>query len=168
MSTRIAVISDTHVGQRISAYPLDFLSRLRDFDVVIHAGDHSNLDALEELESLEKYYAVRGNMDEITVSSRLENQIVFQIEGINIGLIHGWGQPIGLPGKIRKKFDKYNPIPDIIIFGHTHEPFDQDISGIRMLNPGAFSGNLFSRSGSYAILTIDDKDVDWELVNVPS
>lgn len=164
MATRVAVLSDSHVGQRISVYPDDFLARLSDFDLIIHAGDHSNISSYMDLKETGEVAAVSGNMDEIELSSRLPRKLMLGIEGLTIGVIHGWGPPIGLARKVRKEFD--GDEVDIIIFGHTHIPTDEIIHDVRILNPGSLSGNLDSSGGSWGILTIDGDSAEWEIVNI--
>lgn len=166
MTTRVAVLSDSHVGQRISVYPDDFLARLKNFDLIIHAGDHANAASFAALKSVGEVAAVRGNMDEIELSSHLPARIVLEIEGMRIGVIHGWGPSEGLANKVRQEFDGAEGPVDIIIFGHSHRPCDEIIRGVRMLNPGALSGNLSSDSGSWGILTICDGSAQWEIVAV--
>lgn len=164
MATRVAVLSDSHVGQRISVYPDDFLARLSDFDLIIHAGDHSSADSYDRLSKVGKVAAISGNMDEIALSSRLPSKLILDIENLKIGVTHGWGPPVGLAKKVRKEFD--GDSVDIIIFGHSHRTFDKEVSGVRMLNPGSLSGNLGSGNGSWGILTIDGDTADWETVDI--
>jgi putative phosphoesterase len=166
MAARVAVLSDSHVGQRISVYPDDFLARLKEFDLIIHAGDHTNAASYAALKSVGEIAAVRGNMDEIELSSKLPARIVLDIEGMRVGVIHGWGSSEGLAEKVRQEFGGAEGPVDIIIFGHSHRPCDEIIAGVRMLNPGAFSGNLSSDKGSWGILTIRDGSAEWEIVAV--
>ncbi len=166
MSIRAAVISDTHVGQRISTYPSKLLSILRESDLIIHAGDHTSSSALETLLSTGEVRAIRGNMDDLTVSSKLPEKLLFDIEGIRVGVIHGWGAPVGLANRVRETFRETVPPPDIIIFGHSHSPHDELIDGVRMLNPGAVCGNQSGKNGSYGILDISVNSIMWELANI--
>ena len=56
---RLAIISDTHGLLRPQV-----LERLREADAILHAGDVSSPDVLEELQDLGKdLYLVRGNND---------------------------------------------------------------------------------------------------------
>ena len=166
MGIRAAVISDSHIGQRISAYPEELLELLAGFDFLIHAGDHTNAESLTKLRSIGKLYSVRGNMDEISVCAQLPERLLFEVEGHRIGLIHGWGPPVGLARKVRGVFKDTSPAPEIIIFGHSHRTCDRVIGDIRMLNPGSISGNFGSRSGSWGVLTINDNSVDWEIIPI--
>ena len=162
MSIRIAVLSDSHIGQRISAYPADLLERLHDFDVIVHAGDHTSVASVELLDGLGDLRAVHGNMDEIAVRNELPSKLILDVEGMKIGVTHGWGAPIKLAERVRTVFEE--DAPDIVIFGHSHIPFDGIIDGVRMLNPGAVSGNLLGKKASWGILTIDGRKAAWELV----
>ena len=164
MSIRVAVVSDTHVGQRISAYPKDFLLRLREFDFVLHAGDHTSGESLDIIRNSCNLTAVRGNMDEVAVSSQLPEKLIITICNSTIGLCHGSGSPFDLPQRVSAFFEKEKP--DIAVFGHSHIPFDSVIDGIRLINPGAFSGNKSSENGSWGILTLNDDKIDWELIKV--
>jgi len=166
MSTKIAVISDSHVGQRISAYPRQILDVLRGADIVVHAGDHTNHESLEAIRNLGDLKAVRGNMDEVAVCSELPNKLLFEVDGILIGVTHGSGAPLGLEKRVLDEFSVDDPKPDIIIFGHSHRPGDDVHRGIRMLNPGSLSGNLFNNKGSYGILTIDNGSVAWKIFEI--
>ena len=164
MAALVAVISDSHVGQRISAYPGDLLNELEKADLVIHAGDHSTIKSVETLRERVNLKAVHGNMDEIAVTSALPAKLIFEIEGLTIGVAHGWGPPVGLAKKVRGLFEEEPP--DIIIFGHSHRPTDKVVDSVRMLNPGSLSGNLGSSGGSWAKLTLEGGDAEWEEISI--
>ncbi len=166
MATRVAVLSDSHVGQRISVYPDDFLARLKDFDLIIHAGDHSNAASYTALKTAGEVVAVFGNMDEVELSSILPARTIREIEGVRVGVMHGWGPPAGLEAKVRDEFDGQNTSVDVIVFGHSHKPTDEIIRGVRMLNPGSLSGNISDGEGSWGVLTIDGDNVEWEIVPI--
>jgi len=166
MAVRVAVLSDSHVGQRISAYPEDFLRELEDFDLILHAGDHTNLKSLRTLRKIGDVRAVRGNMDEIGISSQLPQKFIIDLEGKKIGVTHGWGAAAGLEERVREAF-RSNP-PDIVVFGHSHIPCDVVIRNVRMLNPGSISGNNHTGQCTWGILTIDGENVDWRIVKMES
>ena len=46
--------------------------------------------------------------------------------------------------------------PQIIIFGHIHEPLNEEIEGVWFINPGSTSLNRTLSNGTYAELTIDN------------
>jgi len=162
---KIAVLSDTHVGQRIAAFPRNFLQELRPFDAIIHCGDYANIEAAELFQDLPGFSGVRGNMDDAEVQSFLPETINLEIGGLRIGAIHGWGNSDGLAHKIVSAIEDVYPDSkfNIMLFGHAHEPFKDAIGETLVLNPGAFSGNKDSSFGSWGILTIEDSHIEWEL-----
>lgn len=167
MSIRVAVLSDTHVGQRISRYPPEFLRMLGDFDMVIHAGDHTSLASLETLrQNCKRLIAVCGNMDEAGVTGQLKEKALVEMEDLRFGVIHGWGHPKDLEKRVSERFAKDNPFPDAIIFGHSHVPLFEEIEGIRYINPGSLSGNVDVEFGTWAILNIDKNRISWELQEI--
>jgi len=166
MSVRIAVLSDSHVGQRISRYPGEFLSRLRELDLIIHAGDHTSLESLKILRKFGRVVAIAGNMDEVGITSELPEKVILDIENFKVGVIHGWGPPDDLTFKVRDKFFKDGLSPDIILFGHSHVPSDEFQSGTRLINPGSLSGNAKESFGSWGILTIENDEARWDLFRI--
>jgi uncharacterized protein len=63
-------------------------------------------------------------------------------------MIHGWGSPAGLEGKLAQKLGKV----DCIVFGHTHYPVNKKIDGIYFFNPGSAMDRRFARHRSVGIL----------------
>lgn len=162
---KIAVISDTHIDDRISWFPRGFLQTLRGFDIVIHCGDFTSLRALEAFEDFPAFYGVAGNMDEPDVRRILPETRVVKSGGLNVGVIHGWGAPYGLAQRVYSAMlSKYPDTRfDIILCGHSHRPFEETIGGIRILNPGSVAGNIFSSHGSWGELEIDGDTIKWTL-----
>ena len=62
-TTRIGVVTDTHVGDELPALPNEVLERLAEVDLVVHAGDLVEPDILEDLARVAPVIAVRGNHD---------------------------------------------------------------------------------------------------------
>lgn len=144
---KIGVISDTHdtgYGKQLIELAETVF---KDFDLIFHAGDLTNIQVLDVLLD-RKVYAVCGNMDTCSVSSCLPVKEIVDILGYRIGLMHGWGSPKGIEDRIRENFEDV----DAIIYGHTHKCANHIINGVLMFNPGAFSGN----NPTYGILTIDE------------
>ena len=142
---RIVVISDTHVSQ-FSEVPGPILAALDEVDLFIHAGDFTERAVLDGLRTLGEVKAVCGNMDSSELKSILPQKEQFTLGGKKIGLIHGSGGPWGIAGSIRKMFGDV----DIIIYGHSHEPYNQYVRGSLLFNPGR-------ARDSFGLLTIDDE-----------
>ncbi len=166
---KIGVISDTHVSGA-SLHPKKLASRVinkvnesasvlcetvrpyfGDVDLILHAGDFVCIDVMTALEEFAPVEAVAGNMDPYEISSRLETKRVVSAGGMKIGMMHGWGPPAGLEKKIRKHFDDV----DLIVFGHTHYPFDKEVAGVHMFNPGSPTDRRWAPSHSIGIIEVD-------------
>jgi putative phosphoesterase len=157
------VISDTHVPERMSKLPQKFLDKIKPQDVIFHAGDFVSWDTLKQLESLATLYAVRGNMDHSRVKSSLEEKRLVSLQGKKIGIYHGSGGPVGLGEKVYMQFGEK---PDVIIFGHSHEPYNQKKENTLLFNPGSLSGNTTGPFATYGVLTIEGNDVWGEIFDL--
>lgn len=158
----IFVISDTHLPVRARDYPDAFLKLLSDQDVVLHAGDHVTLEALRRLESFAQVYAVSGNMDDYELSKVLPKKRIIELGGRKIALFHGYGTPWGLPSRVKNEFTDEKGL-DVIIFGHSHSPYNKMHGSTLLFNPGSLSGNLFG-GNSYGILHLDGEQIRGEIV----
>ena len=79
---QIAVISDTHMPRGARALPDACVERLRDADLILHAGDLTGATFLDELFSFgPPVAAVHGNMDEAAVRERLPEDRVVDAAG---------------------------------------------------------------------------------------
>ena len=154
---RVALISDTHIGQRLQDFPQVFYSILGNPDVIIHSGDFTNMYAVDTVKSLtEKFYGVQGNMDDEDVKRILPNELQFNLMGKNFALIHGWSSGWDLHKRVYNHFKESQP--DYIVFGHSHIPINKNYGGIRLLNPGSVSGNLYSDKGSLILMDIEENE----------
>jgi len=148
------VISDTHVPERAQRIPEKFTSLLKKEDFVFHAGDFTSVQTLKIIENFCTVFAVHGNMDDPELKSILPERRTEIVSGKKIGLIHGFGAPFSLPERVYRKFDEK---PDVIVFGHSHDPYHRKIEGTLLFNPGSLAGSVFSQKGSYGILNIEDE-----------
>ncbi len=165
---RIAVISDTHVGHRVSSFPPGFLKELAEFDAVIHCGDFTSVHALESIRDVADFYGVCGNMDDADVRKILPEALRLELGGITVGVMHGWGAPEGLERRVMRALSERYPDTrfDVILFGHSHSPLEVEIEGTKLFNPGSVAGNIFASTGSWGVLEIEGRAVRWELRRV--
>lgn len=152
---KIGVISDTHMPARASSLPKKIFEYFKDVDLIVHAGDLETLKVLDELKKInENVIAVHGNMDPDDVASKLPSKSIIKINNFKIGLIHGYGPPDGIRGRILKEF---NEKLDCIVFGHTHSPFNEVKNNILFFNPGSPTDTVFTNINSIGILKVNDK-----------
>ena len=155
------VISDTHIPDRISRLPQEFVEKIKKDDTIIHAGDFTDLKTYRDLENLAALYAVCGNMDHPEIKKLLPAKKVFEYSGRKIGLIHGSGSPFNLAEKIFREFDENL---DVIIFGHSHSPYNLKHGKTLLFNPGSLAGNMFSWEKSFGILNLNEEKTWAEIV----
>jgi len=153
---RIGVISDTHIPDRGAKIPAKIIEEFRKVDIVIHTGDFVQESVLNELKSACKnVVAVWGNMDYPEIKDKLSEKEIVKAGKHRIGVIHGYGAPGQLVKFVTEKFK--NDKVDVIIFGHSHAPFNETINGILYFNPGSPTDKIFSPYNSYGIIEANDK-----------
>ena len=158
--TRILVISDTHV-RTVQELPEGILQAVREAEWVVHCGDFVSIEVVDELQcSARRFTGVYGNIDPIEVRNRLASEVIFEVEGKRIAVLHPpWGgPPFGLEKELVARF----PDVDAILFGHTHEPCNMILEGTLLLNPGQ-GYSSFMVSASTGILTISKGELRGEI-----
>ncbi len=145
---RLAVISDTHLRRPTPWFEHIYQAHLADADVLLHCGDATGYPVWEFLQTAHPaFYAVAGNSDEYDLTAELKPWLALDLEGLRIGLVHGWGDRPGTPRRVAEAFAGY----DLVCYGHTHRRDFSNTYGILQLNPGS----LTPGAGSLAILTLE-------------
>ena len=148
---KIGVISDTHLNA-VSPELVDIYEHyLSDVEMIFHAGDLVSLEIADFL-SQKPLYVVQGNMDTMDVRERFPKKEIIEVHGFRLGLIHGWGSPLGVERRIRPEFSDVHAI----IYGHSHRPSNHVDKGVLFFNPGTAAG--FGIAGSHSIGTLDIAD----------
>ena len=142
---RIAVLADTHVNI-LEHLPKKIIDAISTVDLIIHAGDFTDVQVLKELKQLRGVKAVQGNMDSMELKTVLPVKEIIEIGNKRIGITHGSGSPWGIEGRVRKMFESDRI--DIIVYGHSHRSQNKVIDDILFFNPG-------KATDSFGILTID-------------
>lgn len=157
---KIGVLSDTHISGFDKNLKKIIDEYFSDVDLIFHAGDLIDLCVLD-LFGDKEVRAVCGNMDNQRVKQDLPEQLLMDINGFKIGLIHGWGEPSGIERKLLDKLGKL----DCIVFGHTHYPVARVIDGVYFFNPGSAVDKRFAKSRSIGILEVGE-DLTGRIINV--
>jgi len=153
---KIGVISDTHIPDRAATVPDKILQDFKTVDMIIHAGDLVDLNVIEQLQkSCPNIKAVSGNMDPAEVRKQLPEKIILQAGNYKIGIMHGNGAPVHLVDFLTRAFK--DDIVDIIIFGHSHNPFNEKKGNILFFNPGSATDKIFAAYNSYGIIELNGK-----------
>ncbi len=102
-----------------------------------------------------KVFMVRGNCDYKASGLR---DVIFEDSdnGHRIMLTHGHRCNVKSGDNSYLAALASNAGADIAIYGHTHEPADEVLPGVRCINPGAVCGGYFTKAG-YCILEVAEK-----------
>ena len=132
--TRLLLISDTHVPLRANDLPAQVWSEVETADVVVHAGDWVDVALLDRLEQRSRrLLACWGNNDGPALHARLPEVATATLEGVRVAVVHETG------GRHRReeRMRAAHPDSDLLVFGHSHIPWDTEWAGLRLLNPGS-------------------------------
>lgn len=149
---RIGLISDTHDLLRPEAE-----AALRGCDHVIHAGDITVPQILQELSGIAPVTAVRGNNDRDDWAQALAETEILHFSGHAVFVIHDLAQ---LP--------QFPPPPDVrvVVCGHSHKPSVQTIDGVLYVNPGSAGRRRFKLPVAVAELLIDGDQVRAQIIEL--
>ena len=131
---RLLLLADTHVPLRARRLPDAVWHAVDSADLVVHAGDWVVPTLLDELqERAARLVGVFGNNDGPELRSRLPEVAYATIEGVRLGVVHETGPARGREARMRALY----PDLDLLVFGHSHIPWDTTTAGLRLLNPGS-------------------------------
>lgn len=164
MSTRIVLLSDTHVPQRARALPPAVWEAVDAADLVIHAGDWNGIALLDEVERrAARLLAVRGNNDPPEFAHRLPEVARETVDGVRFAVVHETGGKDGREARMARAF----PDTDVLVFGHSHIPWDTVApTGLRLLNPGSPTDRRRQPHGTFVTAVADDGRLQIEWVTV--
>jgi len=165
MPTRLLLLADTHVPTRARQLPEQVWRAVDEANVVVHAGDWidaATLDALQRRAS--SLVGVWGNNDGDELRARLPFVASTTVDGIRLSVVHETG---GAAGR-EKRMDAEYPDTDLLVFGHSHIPWDTTTPrGLRLLNPGSPTDRRRQPHRTYMTLTLDAGAVnDVRLVSI--
>lgn len=164
MTTTLLLIADTHLPKRAKRLPDAVLRAIDDADIVVHAGDWVDLATLDLLESRSRVlHGVYGNNDGADLRERLPEIARFTVEQVEVAVVHETGQR----QKREERMDEAFPGVDLLVFGHSHIPWDTVApSGMRLLNPGSPTDRRRQPVCTMMSVTIDARHIDAALVPV--
>lgn len=179
----VGVIADTHIPHRLKAIPPAVFEIFSEVDLILHAGDIVDPRILEDLASLAPVKAVRGNVHLVdrTWDPQLPQVQQLDILGHQIVLTHGHGSFVRGSlervwywlsrdrGVVNQRIAQWSletyPEADIIIFGHSHQAYNQRLGQRLLFNPGAVCPTE-GEIPSVGLLTIERDGVSGEVVEL--
>jgi len=150
VSARVGVVADTHVGEWVAELPVAVSEALAGVDVILHAGDITDLAVLDVLARVAPVLAVQGDHDR-AAGVILPRARVAEVAGMRIGLTHGrrsrWVElaaallslvsgRVVLLGLHRSLLRRFGAV-DCVVYGHLHLPDIRRVDGVLFFSPGA-------------------------------
>jgi predicted phosphodiesterase len=75
-----------------------------------------------------------------------------ELGGLSVGMIHDSGPAAGRAPRLRRLF----PEVPLVVFGHSHIPWDEMVDGQRAFNPGSPTDRRRQSYGTMGELRIED------------
>ncbi len=149
----IAVIADTHIS-RLDELPPLVLDTLTRVDLILHLGDFTSPQLVDDLKRLGKFHGIWGNHDRLPEMRRKLRRIeLLEVGGKKLALIHGLFLPVARQRMILALFKKKKI--DILLFGHSHLITNKIINGVFLFNPGTVTCKFPATQGSFGLLTLN-------------
>jgi len=161
---RLVVLADTHWPRRCHDLPHSVWDAIEAADLVVHAGDWVEpglLDRLEERSTA--LLACWGNNDGPELRRRLPEVARAELQGVRVAVVHETGPATGREARA----DRDHPGVDLLVFGHSHIPWDATTpGGMRLLNPGSPTDRRRQPTGTFLVVELVDGAVQAVLQTV--
>jgi|SRR5580698_6691504 len=149
---RVGVISDTHGLFRPEARAF-----LAGCDYIIHGGDVSRAQILEELGLMAPLIVVKGNNDTQPWAARLRDTELIRVGNIFVYVIHNLADLDIDPAAAGVR---------VVISGHSHKPQIDERGGILYVNPGSCGPRRFKLPVSAGEISVSGSAVRARLINL--
>ena len=159
----IGLTTDTHVRTpgshaRLSqlltdVLPTEVLRAFEGVDLILHAGDVYTVPVIDALENVAQVLVSEGDDDpfETVLDRRVKHEHTITIEGVTIWLNHFGEWPE----------NSQKPMPDVIVYGHSHISTVDKWNGTLQINPGSPTFPSYKRVlGTVGFLSIEDGKVE--------
>ncbi|MFY9554533.1 MAG: metallophosphoesterase family protein [Blastocatellia bacterium] len=153
---RIGVISDTH-----GIFDKSIPSIFRGVDAVIHAGDIGKLEVINRLEEIAPVFAVEGNNDSFNT---FPVERVEEFAGHRIVIRHIFGELHQLRNGDRQMVEETQP--EVVVFGHSHRPYQHMIQKTLLFNPGSAGPRRFSLPRTVGILSLKRSGAEARIIGL--
>lgn len=154
---RLLLLADTHWPRRCRDLPQRVWDEVDAADLVVHAGDWVEAGLLDRLqERSASLLACWGNNDGAELRARLPETARATLEGVRVAVTHETGAATGRG----TRSDRVHPGTDLLVFGHSHIPWDSTTpGGMRLLNPGSPTDRRRQPAASFQTLTLSAGEV---------
>jgi hypothetical protein len=149
---KIGLISDTH-----NYLDPQIFNIFQSVEHILHAGDVGLMTIINQLETIAPVTAILGNTDS---NIPLRESEIVTLAGKKF-LLHHIITPHALDPEFATRVKKQRP--DVVMFGHTHKPFEEVIDDVLFLNPGYAGRQRFQLPRSVAVMTIEGSEMRTEI-----
>ena len=146
---KIGIISDTHNLLR-----KEVLEALQDCELILHAGDISRQEILDQLERIAPVRVVRGNNDR-DWAEHIPMLLDFDIHGLRICMTHK-----------KKDLPQNCAEYDLVVCGHTHRYEEKKVGATLYLNPGSCGPRRFHQDITMAVIEIDEASGQYKVLRI--
>ena len=132
MAVSVALISDTH-----SHMDEGVLAHLNEADEIWHAGDIGAMEVVNRLPAGKVLRVVTGNIDDSDMGERFPEELLFEVEGVRVLMVHIGGNPKRYAKGIKSRIQKTGS--GLFVCGHSHicrVEYDRQLNCL-YINPGA-------------------------------
>ncbi|WP_224448477.1 YfcE family phosphodiesterase [Haloprofundus salilacus] len=167
---QVAILGDTHIPSRASELPQWVQDCLVAADYTLHTGDFDSTEAYDTVLALTDgmVTAVAGNADPPELD--LPEVDTAELGGVTFVVTHG--DAVGSTGDAEAERAEVTDVvrerggADAVgVVGHSHEPMDEEIDGIHLLNPGSATGA--DPASHPTMFLVEVEDGEYETVHLP-
>jgi uncharacterized protein len=152
MERIVGVLSDTH-GLLWPAV----LEKLGPCELIVHAGDIGSEAVIDQLISIGKVVAVKGNVDKGSWTAGLKEWEIVDFHGKILLVIHDIAH---------LDWDPKSANVDAVIYGHSHRASSEHKRGVLYMNPGSAGPRRFTLPTSMAYLRLIDGQIIPEIITL--
>lgn len=147
---KIGIISDTHGLLRP-----EVIQALEGCEAILHGGDISKQEIIDQLEEIAPVYVVRGNNDK-DWAEHISMFLDFELAGLRIYMTH---KKKDLPADLSNY--------DLVLFGHSHK-YEESMQGKTVfLNPGSCGPRRFHQAITMATAEVDNGKISVTRIDIP-
>jgi len=155
--TLVGVISDTH--GKLDEQVLELFAGVRH---IIHAGDIGDEELIWRMEKLAPVIAVRGNNDADTMC--FPNERLAVIQGRTFFIRHQFTTVEKLSAAQQRLIEQR--IPDVVVFGHSHQAYSGLWRGTLLFNPGSAGPKRFNLPRSIGLLELHEDRIASRIITL--
>jgi uncharacterized protein len=153
----VGVISDTH--SKLDEQVLELFAGVRH---IIHAGDIGDEELIWQMEKLAPVIAVRGNTDANTMCFPTERLAI--IQGRTFYIRHQFATVEKLSAAQQRLIEQR--MPDVVIFGHSHQAYSGNWRGTLLFNPGSAGPKRFNLPRSVGLLELHEDSIASRIITL--